>query len=617
MHWLDVMARLKPGTSIERANAEVDVVWQRTLPQQMAALARGDARDDLLRQGADALPAPGGINPLDHHTQALKVSTGIVVLILVLACVNLSGLMLARATARQRETSVRLAIGAGPGRLARQVLTEMLVLVVLGGATGLCLASWVSPRLWTLFDDSRALALSVGPDWRVVVFTVVISVGATAVAGLLPVLHAARAPLGPPLRIPHARGGYRAGRALVVAQLAISMVLVVGATLFVGTLVNLYAVDPGFERDGVLIVRVGSSRAYSPERTRALHAAVIDRFDALPGVRSSSAASVLPAEGALMRFGVRVEGHEVPDGPSNLVGFNMVAPRYFETLGTPLVSGREFDRRDADDGPRVAIVNEQFVRRFITGAEGMGKRATGPAVLSRAVAARAIGRRVTVTYLRDSFAIVGVVRDVKYQTIREDDSLPTLYIPFDQAATAPSMGVYAVRVTDGDPTRLAPAIERSVRDVDPAMRVRSTTTYAASIGRTILTERMLATISGLFGGLALAVAASGLYGVLAFQVARRTNEIGVRMALGADRWAVKRLVVRDVAAMVVLGVALGAAGALTVTDLAQSVLFGLTPSDPRVFLVAASMLGAAACLAAWLPARRAVAVDPVVALRHD
>lgn len=618
MHWLNVMARLKPGTSIERANAEVDVVWQSTLPQQMAALARADARDDVLRQGADALPAAGGLNPLDHHARTLGVLMGIVALILVLACVNLSGLMLARAAARQRETAVRLAIGAGPGRLARQVLTEMLVLIVLGAATGLSVASSVSPRLWMLFDDSRALALSVGLDSRVAAFAVVISLGAMAVAGLLPVLHAARASLTPSLRIAHARGGYRAGRALVIVQLAISMVLVVGATLFVSTLVNLYAVDPGFERDGVLTVRVGSSRPHPPERMRALQAALIERFDALPGVQSSSAASVLPAEGALMRYGVRVEEYEVPPGASNLVGFNMVAPRYFETLATPLSSGREFTWRDADGAPRVAIVNERFVRRFIWGADNAGQPPPrGPGALSEAAAIGAIGRRVTVTHLGESYEIVGVVRDAKYQTIREEDALPTLYIPFDQAATGPAMGVYVVRTTDDEPMRLAPAIERSVRDLDPTLRVRSTTTYTASIERTVLTERVLATISGLFGGLALAVAAIGLYGLLAYQVTQRTNEIGVRMALGADRWIVTRLVVRDVARMVVLGVALGAAGALTVTDLAQSVLFGLTPSDPRVFLAAASMLGAAVALAAWLPVRRAVAVDPVVALHHD
>ncbi len=297
-----------------------------------------------------------------------------------------------------------------------------------------------------------------------------------------------------------------------------------------------------------------------------------------------------------MRFGVQVDGYEFAAGESNVVGFNAIAPRYFETLGTPLVSGREFDGRETPASQKVAIVNERFVRHFFADAQQV------PAAVS------AIGRRVTMTYLGDSYEIVGVVRDAKYLTIREDGILPSVYIPLVQWAAAPPAILYAVRVIEGDPLRLVPDVERAVRDVDSTVRVRSTTTYVASIGGTILTERIMATISGLFAGLALTVSVVGVFGVLAFQVSRRTHEIGVRMALGADGWAMMRLVLRDVTMMVCAGVSIGAGAALMVTDLARHVLFGLTPTDPRVFLVAACVLGVAALLIGRSSALRAARV---------
>jgi predicted permease len=293
---------------------------------------------------------------------------------------------------------------------------------------------------------------------------------------------------------------------------------------------------------------------------------------------------------------VQVEGHTLGSAESETVGFNVIAPDYFATLRTPLLAGREFSDRDTDTSPRVAIVNESFARYFF----GEGS---------------ALGRRVTSVNV--AYEIVGVVRDAKYQNLR-DGSIRTLYIPWMQReGEQPTRHSYLVRVAAGDPMRLVPSLDRLVREVDPALRVRTARSYEAIVDQSIATERTMATLGGLFGVLALLVAALGMFGVLAFQVARRTNELGVRMALGASRRTLMALVLREVAVMVVAGVSIGAGVALLVTGPARTMLFGLMPTDPSVFVVAALVLAATACLAGWLPARRASRVDPLVALRHE
>jgi predicted permease len=521
---------------------------------------------------------------------------GIVGLILTLACVNLSGLLLARATARQREISIRLAIGAGRGRLARQFLTESLVLASAGGAVGLVLAGWVSGTLFALFVNGRDVALSVAPDWRVLLFTFALSLAACCVAGLAPALHAIRVDVNPSLKDVRAHGPGRLGRVFLVGQLAISMVLVVGAALFVGTLVKLYAIDRGFDSDGVLVVSVRTSRPYPPARAAAVQAALLERLRGMPGVRSASAALLLPVSGALVDRAVQVDGYAFRPEESDIVGFNVIAPAYFATLGTPLLAGREFGDRDTDTSPKVAIVNESFARYFFGDGSAIGRRATSA---------------------RTPYEIVGVVRDAKYQNLR-DTMMKTMYIPWTQRdGQQPSSYSYLARVAAGDPMRLVPSLARAMREADPALRVRAARPYAAIVDQSIATERIMATLGGFFGALALLIAAVGMFGVLAFQVARRTNELGVRLALGATRGALMTLVLREVAVMVAIGLSIGAAGALLLTGLATRILFGVTPNDPGVFAVAALVLAAAAMLAGWLPARRASRVDPLVALRHE
>ena len=346
----------------------------------------------------------------------------------------------------------------------------------------------------------------------------------------------------------------------------------------------------------MIVVNVRSSRPYEAARGFAVQRAILDRLKRLPGIRSASAANVLPIGGGLWTRGVQVEGYTFRADESDSVGFNVIAPEYFETLNTPLILGREFNERDTGASTKVAIVNESFGRYFFRDAPALGRHVTS----------------VGVTY-----EIVGVVRDAKYQNLREP-IMKTMYISWLQRnGDQPTRYSYLARVGMGDPMRLRPGLERLVREVDPSLHVRTTLTYATLVDRSIATERTMATLGGFFGVLALIVAAIGLFGLLAFQVSQRTNELGVRMALGATRPAMIGLILRDVAGMVVAGVMIGAAAALTLSGLVRSMLYGLTPTDPAAFVIAASILGLTALLAGWLPARRASRVDPLVALRHE
>jgi predicted permease len=595
-NWLSVLGRLKPGATVEQANAEVQVLWRSFLQSQVAQ-AREKDRAGILQQRATAFSSSDGINPFRYdYAQSLLILMGIVGLVLMLACVNLSGLLFARAAARQREVSIRLAIGAGRGRLVRQLLTESLVLAAIGGTLGLVLAGWISERLVALFVNGRSVTVSAAPDWRVFAFTALIALLACIAAGLAPALHAVRFNVNPALKQVRVRGNRWLGKSLVIAQLAISMILVVGATLFLRTLVNLYSVERGFDSNGVIVLNVRSSRPYEAARGFAVQRAILERLKTVPGIRSASAANVLPIGGGLWTRGVQIEGYTFRADESDSVGFNVIAPDYFVTLGTPLVLGREFDDRDTWTSPKVAIVNESFAHYFFGNAPALGRRVTS----------------VDVTY-----EIVGVVRDAKYQNLRQP-VMKTMYISWLQRnGDQPTRYSYLARVDMDDPMRLTPSLERLVREVDPSLHVRTTLPYATLVDRSIVTERIMAILGGFFGVLALIVAAIGLFGLMAFQVSRRTNELGVRMALGATRRAMIGLVLRDVAGMVVAGVLIGTVAALTLSGLARSMLFGLTPTDPAAFVVAASVLGLTTLLAGWLPARRASRVDPLIALRQE
>ena len=595
-NFLTMLARLKPGATVEHALAEASVLYRPILEAQAAEEPSRSDREALLRQRLIAFHAPDGFNPVrDNIREPLLILMGIVALILLLASMNVTGLLLARAAARQREISIRLAIGAGRGRLVRQFLAESLVLAAMGGGIGFAVAGRVGERLFALFINGRTVDLQIRPDWRVVAFTAAISLAACVAAGLVPALQAFRARVNPALKEVRAQPHGRLGKALVAAQLAISMVLVVGAALFIGTLVNLYSVDRGFDSDGLLIVQVRGTQSISADRGRSIQSALLQRLNALPGVRSASAGAILPVGGGLWDQSVRVEGHASQSGEPERVAFNIVAPRYFDTLGTRLLAGRDFSDRDTVSSAPVAIVNDRFARTLFEGRS-------------------AIGRHVTANGVR--LEVVGVVADAKYQSLRES-TLTTLYIPWTQRYDNPPTYGYLLRVDRGDPLRVRSAVSRAFRELDPVERIARMSTFAAWIDETIPTERLMATVGGLFASLALLLAGVGMFGVLAFQVAKRTNELGVRTVLGASRWSMMRLVLRDVTVMVAPGVIVGGGIALMLGRLARGLLFGLTPTEPGVFVIATLTLVSAALVAACVPAHRASRVDPLVALRHE
>jgi predicted permease len=592
-----VIARLKPGAQVAQTNAEVQALYA-SLLQLQASQEREKDRPAILSQRARAAAAPDGFNAFRYdYGRSLLILMGSVGLVLLLACVNLSGLLLARAAARQRETAIRLAIGASRGRLVRQFLTETLLLAAIGAAAGLLLAGPLAARLFSLFLNGREVAISVAPDWRVALFAAAVACAACLLAGLAPAVQAVRGGLTPVLKQTRARGSGRLGRSLVVAQLAISMVLLVGAALFIGTLVKLRNVDRGFETAGVLVVNVRMQQPAPPARNQAVKDALLERLETLPGVRAATAAQVLPISGGLWSRTVMVEGYRFRDDESDAVGLNAIAPAYFSTMGTPIVDGREFARTDTRTSAKVAIVNERFARYFFGDA-------------------RAVGRHVT---SRDvTYESVGVARDAKYQNLRAE-IVKTMYIPWTQRDGELQAAAYnyVLRAASGDPRSLVADVRRAVREADPALRLTTARPYSAYVDESIGTERIMATLGGAFGALAMLVAALGMFGLLAFQVARRTNEIGVRVALGAGRGSLIALVLRDVAIMVVCGDALGAAAAALTTGIARSLLFGLTPTQPAVFAIAAAALALTALLAGWLPARRAANIDPLIALRHE
>ena len=592
-----VIARLAPRATLAQTDAEVQTLY-RGFVELQASMDREKDRPVILAQRAAATAAPDGFNPLRYdYSRSFLILMGSVGLVLLLACVNLSGLLLARAAARQREIAIRLAIGAGRGRLIRQFLTESLLLALLGAGVGLAIAGWLARRLFLLFLNGRDPLMSVSPDWRVVAFTAVVATACCFLAGVAPALHAVRASVNPALKEVRGRATGRLGQTLVVLQLSISMVLLVGAALFIGTLVKLQRVERGFDPRGVLIVSVRSAQPYPAARIQSVHDALMERLRALPGVEAASATLMLPVTGSLWDRTVQVEGYRFRDDESDAVNFNAIAPDYFKAIGTPFVSGRDFTAADTATSAKVAIVNDSFARYFFAAGEVLGRHVTAAGV---------------------TFEVVGVVRDAKYQSLR-DEMMRTMYIPQPQrdGTVQPSSYNYLLRVAAGDPLRLVPEVAHVVRNADPALRLQAARLYTAVIDESIGPERTMATLGGGFGVLAMLVAALGMFGLLAFQVARRTNEIGVRLALGAGRGSLIALVLRDVAIMVLCGIAIGSVAAAMTTGIARSLLFGLTPTQPAVFAAAAGALAATAILAAWLPARRAANIDPLVALRHE
>jgi putative ABC transport system permease protein len=650
-HWLLLLARRRPGVSVERANAVLNVWFQRDKAARLMTLTGATEQDRRARMGERVLLEPGarGLSRLrQSFTQPLLILMAVSGLVLVIACANLANLLLARADRRRKEMALRLGIGAGRGRLLRQLLTESLLLAGMGGALGVAGASWGSRLLLGMASRSAApIPLDVGLDWRLLAFALGAALATGIGFGLAPALQATRLDLAASLKegagaIGGGMGsgagggaGGRLGRLLVAAQIGLSLVLLIGAGLFVGSLRNLMEVDTGVVRSNLVLVTLNPRLlGYDDDRLIALYPRLVERLEALPGVRSASLSNLRLLSGSNWEETVALPGYTPrPDEDMN-TQLRVVTPRYFETMGLPLVAGRAFGPADRQGAPKVAIVDEAMVRRFWLRGAGLGAGAAAPDATGAAPAAReasgkassrdaasVLGQRFGFGPPANSrdFEIVGVVRNVR--SVRLGDAPPpTAYLP---AAQRPGAFVYDldVRLAGGPEGPLQAgviaALRRAITEVEPNLPVFSVITMGEQVERSLARERAVARLTGFFGALALLLAAIGLYGVMSYSVARRTNEIGLRMALGAPRSQVLGLVMRDTARLVAAGVAAGLVAAVATTRLAASQLFGLGAFDPPTVVTATLAMVAVALAAGFLPARRAADTDPMVALRHE
>jgi predicted permease len=596
-HWLAVFARLRADATREQAAAELAGIAGR-----VAEAEGGRVSEEALRR-VQLLPLSGGLDPSDRE-QALPVA-GIVMavlgLVLLIACANIAGLLVARAAVRRRETAIRQALGAGRARLVRQWLTESVLLGVLGGAAGLLLALWANDLAVSYAAGTPVASLDLRLDYRVLAFTSMVSVGAGIAFGLAPALQASRIDIVTALKTEDAiaRAGSRRSRlraAFVTAQVTLSVVLLVCAGLFIRSLWRAHTIDPGFRVERALTVPVdlGLLR-YKSEAGRAFYGELLGRVAAQPGVESASLVRFAQLGSSFAQGQVFAEGRAGEGDEGTSTGFNMVGPDYFRTMGTPLVRGRDFTEADREGAPGVAVVNETLAAALWPGEDPLGKRvsfegAGGPFL-----------------------EVVGVARDGKYRSLG-DRARPYIYRPVMQSYE-PRMTL-VVR-TAADPRALAGAVREQLRALDPNLPVADVRTLEEQFDLSLLPARVAAWTLGGFGLLALALAAIGIYGVVSYTVAQRTREIGVRMALGAGRSDVLRLVLGEGLSVVGVGLALGLALSFAVTRVLGGFLYGVTASDPLTFAGVPALLAAIALAAGYLPARRAAGVDPMVALRHE
>jgi putative ABC transport system permease protein len=520
----------------------------------------------------------------------------VVALVLLIACVNAANLLLAQAAARHRELAIRMALGAGRGRLIRQMLIESTLIAFLGGCVAFLLASWLAPALLSLKPPSLPIKMDVPFDWRVLAFTLGVSLATGIVFGIAPALRAAKTSVAPALKDDVWIGGHRKLRlrdALVVAQITVCSVLLIGAALCVRSLLNAQSIDPGFDaQHEMMAVLDPGSLGYSEAKGRAFYNELLDRVRALPGVSSVSLAGYLPLTTEETVQGTEPEDHPAQPGHAPGIDNTEVGPDYFRTMGISLVRGREFNAQDRAGAPGVAIINDALAKRFWPGQDP-------------------IGRRVIVADAH--LQVVGVVRTGKYRTLSEA-SLPFLYRPILQNYRPRCTLV--VR-TAGDPHSLLTEVRREIQALDPNVVPIDLETMKEYMALPLFPAHTAGLLLGAFGALALVLAVGGLYGVMCYAVSQRTHEIGVRVALGAERRDVLKLVVGHGMLLALVGLGAGLASAFAATRALTSLLYGISSSDPVTFVSVSLALMGVAFAASYIPARRATKVDPMVALRYE
>jgi predicted permease len=603
--WMNIMARLKPGQTAEQATALLRAI-QPQIRQATMPAGREDMRTGYLTDPFTLTPAPGGRSPWRaRYEQPLTAILVVVGLVLLIACANVANLLIARASTRRHELTLRLALGASRWRIARQLLVESLWLAAAGAAIGTWLARWGSRMLVAQLSSAAATVdLDLALDWRVLGFTMLVSVAAALLFGVAPAWSVSRLTPNEVLKEHGRNGGLdrRAGlrHASVVMQVALSLALVVAAGLFARTFVALQTRDLGFHRHGVLLVTANISR--NPVRGDA-QLALLARLEAavrnVPGVSAAAMSYTTPVARAGRNTMVAVPADSPLSRRERMSWVNLVAPGWFDTMGLRLTGGRDFDTHDKAGAPLVAVVNRAFARRFLPGIAPVGAEVSteepGPGHNPR-------------------YQIVGVVEDAIYRSLRAPME-PTMYLPYAQEEPG-SAATIAVRASAGSSATLAGSISAAIGKEDPSA-VLSFRSLDDQIAAAMTQERLVATLAGFFGVLGLLLAAVGLYGVTSYAVTSRRAEIGIRMALGASASGVVTMVLRRVAWLVGLGIVLGAGMSIWAAKFIKTLLYGLDARDPTTFVAAAALLTLVATVAAWLPARRASRIDPMRVLRNS
>ena len=604
-HWINAIARLKPGAARNQASAELNLLAQRF------AQAHPDTDKDLGFRFDQA----GSLPPRLKTTIAmfLLALSIVVLLVLGIACANVTNLLLAQASSRQKEMAVRLAIGASRGQLLSQMLTESVILSLGGGLCGLALSLWATKALSTFhLPVPIPLILGVTVDWRVLLYSFLLSVAAGLIFGLPPAWAASRMALSSGLKgedlLTRPGSVWSLRNILVVAQVAMSMVLLCGTGLFLRSLQNASRIDTGFRPDGLLSLSVDPQfQGYSTQKSLLFLAQLRERVASLPGVSAVASTDAIPLSMGHRSDGFAIEDRSASTQSIPTVDMFMISPNYFNTMGIPLIAGEDFRNESptaaepagaqTQSSPKLAIVNETFAHKLFDQENPIGRRVSGGGV---------------------TYRIIGVVKNVKSRTLGETESA-ILYRSLEQTAgTETSIMGYALIVrTPGDPAALTPSVREQVSALDPNMAVFNAETMPQHIHDALFLPRFAATMFGIFGSVGLTLAAVGLFGVMSYSVSRRTREIGIRMALGSQVSAVQGLIVKQGMMFTLIGGGLGMAASLGAAKFAASLLYGIQPRDAATFTVVPAFLALVALAACWLPARRAARVDPLIALRHD
>jgi putative ABC transport system permease protein len=603
--WLAMIGRLKPGWTLARATAQLSTIMPAALQETIPPQYDADGVKHYLAYKLEALPATNGFSELREDTSTpLWLLLGLSGLVLLIACFNLANLMLARGSSRQREIAVRLALGASRRRLIGQLLSESALLAISGAACGGLLAAALSRFLVSFISTPNdPVFLDMPTDWRVLGFAAGLAILTTVLFGLMPALRAGSVSPGSVLKtggrgMTSGRERFRLQRILVAAQVALSLVLLAGALLFARSLRNLVTLDQGFQQNGVLVANIDFTRLNLPAARRdAFTRDLLDRIRGVPGVAAAAVAMRSPVNGSSSNDDIIGEnGTDTKDAS----WLDYISPGYFQTMETPILSGRDFNANDSATSPKVAIVNQAFVKKFLNGAKD------------------AVGKQFRIWESPGKpepyYAVVGVVKDSVYNDMH-DPFVPVMYFPHAQNDTADTGAVYLIRSQVGM-AALLHSVKDTIAGVNPEIDIQFKV-LRTQIRESLVHDELMATLCGFFGALAVLLAAIGLYGVISYTVTQRTNEIGVRMALGAQRSGVVRLILGEAAVLIAIGVAVGAGLTLAGSKAASSLLFGLKAHDPLTLALAVLVLAAIGFAASFIPARRASRLDPMAALRYE